>query len=287
MMSAMNDMLRDALAQGTREFGSLATKLALASLVVVFAFAMNRMVRPWLRRRHAFMEFPAYGQTLMLNAVTTTLALATVTAVLALWGVTWSAIAAGIGLSTLAIALGLQDVLKSLAGGVVIMLERPFDIGDRIRIKDLEGEVIEIRVRSVILRMDDNHIAQAPNGLLFSETFENLSRSAAYSYAIVVSGIDDAPRTARAAILEALEGVKEFAHIPDIVIQPDLRRRGNRPSSASAALERTDETNGHRRRTRRRAVVSCQSDAEDASLAQVVEYLTRRYSGAQIEIRRP
>jgi small-conductance mechanosensitive channel len=277
----MNEMMRDALEQGTREFGSLATKMALATLVVVIAFTMNRLVRPWLQRRHAFMEFPAYGQTLMLNSVTTTLALATVTAVLALWGVTWSAIAAGIGLSTLAIALGLQDVLKSLAGGIVIMLERPFDIGDRIRIKDLEGEVIDIRVRSVVLRMDDNHIAQAPNGLLFSETFENLSRTAAYSYSIVMSGIDDAPRTARAAILEALKSVKEFAYAPDIVIQPDLRRPGNRPSSPSS-----NEPNRHRWRTRRRAVISWQSDAEDASLTQVVECLTSRYPGAQIEIRK-
>ena len=64
------------------------------------------------------------------------------------------------------------DVLKSLAGGVAIMLERPFDIGDKIRIKDLEGEVIDMRVRSVVLRTTAGHIAQAPNGLLFSETFE-------------------------------------------------------------------------------------------------------------------
>jgi small-conductance mechanosensitive channel len=286
MMSAMIELMRDAFAQGTREFGSLATSLALASLAVVIAFAANRALRSWLQRRHAFMELPAYGQTLVLNSVTLTLILIAVTAVLALWGVTWSAIAAGIGLSTLAIALGMQDVLKSLAGGLVFMLERPFDIGDRIRIKDLEGEVIDIRVRTVILRMDDNHVAQAPNGLLFSETFENLSRSAAYSYSIVLSGIDDAPQTARSAIREALASVQEFAHAPEIVIQPDLRRRGKHPSTASSAMNRLDETNGQRRRSRRRAVVSWQSEAEDASLALVVESLASRYPDAQIEIRK-
>jgi small-conductance mechanosensitive channel len=282
----MIEMMRQAFEQGTREFSSLAAKLALASLVVIVAFALNRILRTWLQRRHAFMELPAYGQTLILNSITSTLVLITGSVVLALWGVTWSAIAAGIGLSTLAIALGLQDVLKSIAGGIVIMLERPFDIGDRIRIKDLEGEVIDMRVRSVVLRMDDNHIAQVPNGLLFSETFENLSRTAAFSYAIVLSGIDDHPQTAREAIREALESVTEFAHAPDIVIQPDLRRRGQWSLSAKAAGEQHRETNGRPRRTWRRAVVSWQSDSEESSLAQVVECLTRRYPGAQIEIRR-
>jgi small-conductance mechanosensitive channel len=286
VMGAMIETMREAFEQGTREFGALATKMALATLVVLIAFAINRILRTWLQRRHAFMEFPAYGQTLILNSVTTTLTLIAGSVVLALWGATWSAIAAGIGLSTLAIALGLQDVLKSIAGGIVIMLERPFDIGDRIRIAGLEGEVIDMRVRSVVLRMDDNHVAQVPNGLLFSETFENLSRTAVYSYAIVMSGIDDTAPAARTAIREALESVQEFAYAPDIVIQPDLRRHGQRALSAKTAGEQHGESNGRRRRTWRRAVVSWQSESEEASLAQVVECLTRRYPGAQIEIRK-
>lgn len=270
-------MMRDALQRGARDLGWLATRAALAVLVVLLAFALNRILRRALQGRSTFMELPAYGQTLLLNTVTTSVAVVACTAILALWGATWSAIAAGIGLSTLAIALGLQDVLKSLAGGVVIMLERPFDIGDRIRIRDLEGEVIDIQVRSVVLRMDDNHIAQAPNGLLFSETFENFSRTEAYSYAVVVSGIDDPPATARATISAALQDVAGFAHQPEIIIQRDLIPRRRWPFSAA---------NHDGGRTRRRALISWQSDNEDASLTHVVERLSHRYPEARIEIRK-
>lgn len=283
---AVNEMMQDVLQRGALELGSLTSRVAIAALVVIAAFTMNRMLRRGLQRRHAFIELPAYGQALIANVATVATALIVGTAILALWGVTWSTIAAGIGLSTLAIALGLQDVLKSLAGGVVIMLERPFDIGDRIRIKDLEGEVIDMRVRSMVLRMDNGHLAQAPNGLLFSETFENLSRTEAYFYSIVMTGLDEAPPAARAAILETLKGVEEFAHAPDIMIQRDLSPRANWHLGRKTGTARSGQTNQHPRRARRRAVVSWQSDAEEAALACVVERLASRYPDAHIEIRK-
>ena len=278
-------MMRDALQREAWDLGSLSSRIVVAALIVVVAFMMNRMIRRGFRQRHAFIELPAYGQVLLLNVATTLTVLIVGTAILALWGVTWSTIAAGIGLSTLAIALGLQDVLKSLAGGVVIMVERPFDIGDRIRIKDLEGEVIDMRVRNVVLRMTDGHIAQAPNGLLFSETFENLSRTEVYSYAIVVSGIDDAPSTARAAIMETLKDVETFDHDPEIVIRRDFPSLGTWPSPPLAAAQGPEPKNGQHGHTRR-AVISWQSEAEDVSLTHVVEELACRYPNAQIEIRK-
>lgn len=282
----MDVMMRDALERGAQELGWLATRVAIGTIVVVIALALNGMLRRALRNRHTFMELPAYGQTLILNTVTTSVAVVACTAILALWGVTWATIAAGIGLSTLAIALGLQDVLKSLAGGVVIMLERPFDIGDRIRIKDLEGEVIDMRVRSVVLRMDDNHLAQAPNGLLFSETFENLSRTEAYSYTVTVSGIDEEPATARASIREALKDVTTVPEAPEIVLQREFIPTGRWPGRASSAQANAGATREPQSRSRHRALIAWQSECDDASLARVLEVLSKRFPTARVEIRK-
>ena len=281
----VNAMLQEAVAQRVWDVGSLASRIAVAAVIVIGALMLNRMVRHGLQHRHAFLELPPFGQALLLNLLATLTVLLVGTLILALWGVTWSTIATGIGLSTLAIALGLQDVLKSLAGGIVIMVERPFEMGDRIRIKDLEGEVIDMRVRNIVLRTANGHTAQAPNGLLLSESFENLSRTEAYSYAIVLSGIDDPPARVREAIVGALQEIREFAHTPEIVIQRELHPPGpwpliphDDPRHLAAETARKVHT--------RRAVVSWQSDNEDVSVDSVVKCLAGRYPAAQIEIRK-
>lgn len=277
-------MMADVLGLDVSELGSLASRIVVAMLVTVLAFMVNRRVRHVFQRRHEFIELPAYGQALILNVAAIATALIVGTAILALWGITWSTIAAGIGLSTLAIALGLQDVLKSVVGGVAVMLERPFEIGDQVRIKEIEGEVIDIRVRSVVLRTSHGHVAQVPNGLLFSEAFENLSRTETYAYSIVMSGIEDPPATARSTIAETLQKVEDFAHAPDIVIGRELTpehwsllwpSRTGKPSADDAQKQPT-----------RRAVVSWQAETEEPSLGHVVEQLSHRYPHAHIEIRK-
>src|SRR5271156_6895668 len=55
---------------------------------------------------------------------------------------------ATLGSAALAIGLGLQDLIKNLIGGMVVVVDRPFQTGDRIRIADALGEVRQIGLRS-------------------------------------------------------------------------------------------------------------------------------------------
>jgi small-conductance mechanosensitive channel len=264
-----------------REVGYVARNMAIAVVVVTMAIMMSRMVRGFIQRRTTFLELPVVGQTLALNAISVFIGIAACTAILGLWGATWSAIAAGIGLSTLAIALGLQDVLKSVAGGVVIILERPFEIGDRIRIKDLTGEVVDVHVRHIVLRMDDGHLAMAPNGLLFTEPFENFSRTGDFAYAIVVSNIARPAHEAKDRINQALAGIANLHQTPEVLMQWDLRRAVPWPLRHARAADGQPRP-GHRQR----AVISWNSETEETTISEMVQKLQEQFPEAAFSVRR-
>ena len=83
-----------------------------------------------------------------------------------------SAFLAVLGSAALAIGLGLQDLIKNLVGGLVIVGDAPFQLGDRIRMGDAYGEVIHIGIRSTRLLTPAGAMVAIPNSdILTQQTF--------------------------------------------------------------------------------------------------------------------
>ncbi|MFA7493276.1 MAG: mechanosensitive ion channel domain-containing protein [Proteiniphilum sp.] len=81
-------------------------------------------------------------------------------------GVKTVSIAAIIGTVGLAIGLAMKDNLSNFAGGVMILLSKPFKSGDTIKAQNLEGTVERIGIMHTILRTGDNKTIYIPNGPL-------------------------------------------------------------------------------------------------------------------------
>ncbi|MFN8535358.1 MAG: mechanosensitive ion channel [Dehalococcoidia bacterium] len=92
---------------------------------------------------------------------------------LALFGVDLTALAAGIGIATLALTLAMQDVLRNFIAGIYLLVEQPFRIGQRIKVREFQGVVQSVSVRVTTLRADDGAQVLVPNALLFSEAITN------------------------------------------------------------------------------------------------------------------
>jgi small conductance mechanosensitive channel len=73
----------------------------------------------------------------------------------------------------LAFSLAIQDILKNFFSGVYLLLERPFRVGDTIRVKDQQGVVENIGVRTTELRSPDNVQILVPNAVVFAEVVTN------------------------------------------------------------------------------------------------------------------
>ncbi|MDD4126431.1 MAG: mechanosensitive ion channel [Methanomicrobium sp.] len=73
------------------------------------------------------------------------------------------------GLFGAALGFGLKDVFADIVGGIVIAFERPFLIGDKIKIGDKYGEVTDIGLRATRIKTPDDSLVSIPNFLIFSE----------------------------------------------------------------------------------------------------------------------
>lgn len=91
-------------------------------------------------------------------------------------GIPLSTLLAGAGISGLAIALAAQDSLKNILGSVMLILDKPFEVGDRILVKTFDGVVKEIGLRSTKLQLMTGHGASIPNEVLARLEVENVSR---------------------------------------------------------------------------------------------------------------
>lgn len=83
---------------------------------------------------------------------------------------------AGLGISGIAFALMAQDAFSNLFGGVIIVLDRPFAIGDWIQTSDIEGIVEEITFRSTKIKTFSMAVATVPNSKLANENIINWSQ---------------------------------------------------------------------------------------------------------------
>jgi MscS family membrane protein len=93
-------------------------------------------------------------------------------------GVPLTTLVAGASVSGLAVALAAQDALKNLFGGFMIILDKPFEVGDTIKIKSYEGKVELVGLRSTKLRLATGHIVTISNAEIASSDSENISRRA-------------------------------------------------------------------------------------------------------------
>jgi MscS family membrane protein len=79
-------------------------------------------------------------------------------------------VAASLGI---AVGLAAQDIFKNIFGGIMILFDRPFQVGDKIQIGDYYGEVIKIGLRSTRIVTPDDSTVSIPNGEVMSKSVSN------------------------------------------------------------------------------------------------------------------
>ncbi|WP_455019209.1 mechanosensitive ion channel family protein [Neisseria sicca] len=119
-------------------------------------------------------------------------------------GIPTTSVTALIGGAGLAVALSLKDQLSNFAAGALIILFRPFKVGDYIKVNGFEGFVSEIKMVQTALRTPDNEEVILPNSVVMSNSIVNRSSMPLCRVQVVV-GVDYACdlKAAKAAVLKA------------------------------------------------------------------------------------
>ena len=95
---------------------------------------------------------------------------------LALVGINTGAILAGVGIGGIALALAAQKTLENLFGGITLVMDRVFAVGDDCVISDRQVTIRDIGLRSITMSTREGTEISFPNGMLSQNSIENLSR---------------------------------------------------------------------------------------------------------------
>lgn len=121
-------------------------------------------------------------------------------------GIETTSFVAILGAAGLAVGLALQGSLANFAGGALILLFRPYKVGDVIEAQGVTGKVQSIQIFSTILLTPDNKRIIVPNGALSNDVITNYSAEEQRRVDFVFGiGYDDDIRQAKALIAELLE----------------------------------------------------------------------------------
>ena len=157
---------------------SVGSKILLA--IVVFLVGrwivrrLNKLLAKILEKRHVEASLSTFVKSL----VNITLTLLLIIVVIGVLGIETSSFIALFASAGVAIGMALSGTLQNFAGGVMILLFKPFKVGDTIEAQGQSGTVREIQIFNTFLATPDKKIIIIPNGGLSTGLMKNYSREA-------------------------------------------------------------------------------------------------------------
>ena len=133
---------------------------------------LNRLLAGMLERRHVETTI----QTFLKSLVNILLMVLLVISVVSALGINTTSFAALLASAGVAIGMALSGNLQNLAGGLIILLFRPYKVGDWVEGQGTAGTVAEIQIFHTILITADNKTVYVPNGAMSSGVITNYSR---------------------------------------------------------------------------------------------------------------
>ena len=118
--------------------------------------------------------------------------------ILGVFGVPTTSFIAVLGAFGLALGLALQDSLANFAGGVMLLIYKPFVAGEYIAAQGAEGEVIDVQIAATTIKAPDGKLVIIPNGQISSDVIVNYTREGTRRVEVAIGiGYDDDIRLAK------------------------------------------------------------------------------------------
>ncbi len=139
-----------------------------AAVVLLAFLILAKVMRRIITKGADKLKLDKYLTSLLARTSSITLIIFGFVTVLGTLGVNVSALVAGLGLTGFALGFALKDTISNLLSGVLILLYRPFEIGNRIKISGYEGIVVSIDLRYTELEGEGSKIL-IPNSKAFTD----------------------------------------------------------------------------------------------------------------------
>lgn len=196
-------------------------KVLLALFVLWLGIKLIRMVRTKLLKK-LYKLSEEKGAIQFISSVLSIVLIGLLVIVISrIFGITTTAIAAVIGSMALSIGLGFQGSLANFVGGIIIILYKPFKIGDYIIANggNCEGTVYEIQIFYTKLKKRDNTIVVLPNGSLTNNVIVNNTENVSRRIEVLMPvAYNTDIKLAKACLYKAIDSRDDVLHDMDKLV---------------------------------------------------------------------
>jgi MscS family membrane protein len=171
------------LAMYTLQINGVVNKLVNTLMAIVFVFILARVIdviiEVWGKTvaKKTKSKIDDVLLPLFYKASRVTFVIIGILWTLKIWEINIGPYLAGAGIMGVVLGFALQDSLKNIFGGVTLLLDKTFEIGDKIKLESGDlGEVLDVGLRSTKIRTYDNELIYVPNGYLANSRVRNFTR---------------------------------------------------------------------------------------------------------------
>lgn len=197
-----------------------------AIIVFIIGWWIIKLFTNGVEKVFAKRQIDASLITFFKSLVNATLKTLLVISIMGMLGIQMTSFIAIIGAVGLAVGMALSSTLQNFAGGVIILILRPFNVGDFIDTKGYLGVVKEIGIFNTILKMPDNKTVVIPNNILATGSLTNFSteKTRRVEWILSIAYGDDADKF-REAVMTFIKEDERILNDPEPFIA--LRELGN------------------------------------------------------------
>ena len=160
------------------DMGLAAGKNILLAIVVYIAGRfIIKLINRLMLRTFARRKVELSVQTFLKSFINILLTIILIVSVISVLGINTTSIAALLASAGVAGGMGLSGNLQNLAGGLIILVFKPYKVGDYIEAQGTQGTVREIQIFHTIVTRPDSTLAYVPNGAMSSGLITNYSRN--------------------------------------------------------------------------------------------------------------
>lgn len=167
-MEALMKFLFDTIA-------SLGTKIIVSLIVLIVGRKVIKFIKKWIKTSHKMEKVDAGVRTFLSSFASVGLNVLLFITIAMVLGVPTTSFITALASCGVAIGLALQGALGNLAGGIMILVFKPFEVGNYITTPDAAGTVSKITIMYTFLTTPDNKVITIPNGTLTNSVVENYS----------------------------------------------------------------------------------------------------------------
>ncbi|MDA3956566.1 mechanosensitive ion channel domain-containing protein [Oceanispirochaeta sp.] len=137
-------------------------------VIILCFFVLSKILKSVITKGCRRFKLDIHLTSLITRTSSTTMIIFGFVTILGTLGINVSALVAGLGLTGFALGFALKDIISNILSGVLILLYRPFKIGNTIKVAGYEGIVVSIDLRYTELISEGNKML-IPNSKLFTE----------------------------------------------------------------------------------------------------------------------